>query len=189
MNALQPPPAVHNIPAPPVPHAPATEVDLMHADSYADALAQARIVGVASLAEVATSRVYQLQVLQQLQAAGANNLAAGPPWFQQAIAQINARFDRVDANLRSIQVISALSYNKQCHDGRHTPFVEVPFRNGDMPTELPHDLPILENFDDVENLTAVQSARYWHGYCGGNLPGEQLRLARIRKAIGCTAGE
>ena len=38
---LQPPPAIHNVLAPPVPHVPATEVDLMHADSYVDSMVQA----------------------------------------------------------------------------------------------------------------------------------------------------
>jgi hypothetical protein len=39
MNVLQPPPAIHNIQAPPVLPVPATAVDLLHADNYADAMA------------------------------------------------------------------------------------------------------------------------------------------------------
>jgi len=91
MNALQPPPPVLHIAAPPVPNVPATDIDLMHADSYVEAMVVARrgeslmstwtlffvqwsTGGAVSLANVATSRVYQLEVLQQVQATSVNNL-------------------------------------------------------------------------------------------------------------------
>jgi len=177
MNALQPPPQVLHISAPPAPNNPAIDTDLMHADHYVEAMVIARRGGVVSLANVTTSR----------EAASVNNLAGGPPWFQQAIADINQRLDHIDNRLQTVQKIAALSFNTQHQDGRFIDFVEVPFLNGDLPSQAPHFLPELRNFDSITNLSVLESARYWNHYYHGNLPALPDRLIMIRRAIGCTA--
>jgi len=122
-----------------------------------------------------------------VQAANVDNLDEGPPWFQKAIAQINARIDRIENELRRVRAMAAWSFNSQQHDGRFVAFAEVPFPNGQMPTEPPHNLTPLRNLDDITNLTAVESAHYWNHYYHGNLPALPHRLTMIRSAIGCTA--
>jgi len=101
---------------------------------------------------------------------------AAPAWFQPAVAQA----------LAPIQITLAQMWNFQLLDGSYTPFKIVPFSNGSMPTQPPHNLPPLNNVAAIRALTAAQTHAYCAGYDLGNIGQAQARRAAIGRAVGCT---
>jgi len=77
-----------------------------------------------------TADVYKTNIIMAHSAA-----AAVPDWSQSAMTTI----------LAPVRITLAQTRNHQLHDGGSTPFTIVPFNDGSMPTETPHNLPPLVN--------------------------------------------
>ncbi|KAN0109213.1 hypothetical protein V8E52_009541 [Russula decolorans] len=172
------PPAGVNLPA--QPHSPPTLPDVVAAKSY-----QARVdVAVASASQpdsqapnaptaddAARADVYKTNIIMAHSAE-----AAAPAWFQPAMTLA----------LAPIQIKLAQTRNYQLYDGGFTPFMIVPFNDGSMPTQDPHNLPPLINVAAIRVLTSPQTIAYAAGY-GLVITGTAAtRQAAIGRAIGCT---
>lgn len=161
------------------PDDPPTLTDISNAVTYNHNLLvshQVQDQDSASSDDIGRGVVYQTKLVQ---AQAGENVA--PPWFAPALAAAFA------VGLAPLTRVSHKTHNLACGDGRTRRFLEVPFVDGTLPTEDPHNLPALLNVDDVNALTGPEVTSYLQGY---NLPFQQLmnnRKRAIRSEIGCTA--
>ncbi|KAF8237577.1 hypothetical protein L208DRAFT_1211071, partial [Tricholoma matsutake] len=65
-------------------------------------------------------------------------------------------------------------------------FMIVPFNDGSMPTQAPHNLLPLVTAAAIGALTMAQSTAYAVGYALENVEAAPLRQIVIRRAVGCT---
>ncbi|KAF8495738.1 hypothetical protein F5888DRAFT_1709685 [Russula emetica] len=169
---LPPQPAVVNLPA--QPQDPPILLDVVAAKSYQAAVD----VAVASQAhnaptadDAARADVYKTNIVMAHSAE-----VAAPAWFQPAMTAI----------LAPIRMTLAQTRNHELHDGTFTPFTIVPFNDGSMPTEAPHNLPPLVNVAAIRALTAPQTTAYTAGYGLGNIRAAPARRVAIGRAVGCS---
>ncbi|KAH9999080.1 hypothetical protein BJV77DRAFT_978822 [Russula vinacea] len=107
--------------------------------------------------------------------------AAIPAWFDGA-----DDITDIKAVLVSMKRMDAKAWNIHCNDGHQRQYRVMPFLNGDIPAQAPHNLPELQNVDVIRGLNGQQTASYMNGYGLGNvhlLIADQKRL--IGQEIGC----
>ncbi|KAF8222386.1 hypothetical protein L208DRAFT_1446391 [Tricholoma matsutake] len=169
---LPPQPAGVNLPA--HPHDPPTLADIVAAKSYktrVDVAFASQLPNAPTADDAARADVYRTNIITAHSA-----LAAAPAWFQPAMTAIMAPF----------QVMLAQTQNHLRHDGSFTPFTIVPFNDGSMPTQAPHNLPPLVTAAAIRALTVAQSTAYAVGYALENVGAAPLRRIVIGRAVGCT---
>ncbi|KAF8807541.1 hypothetical protein BYT27DRAFT_7223358 [Phlegmacium glaucopus] len=175
--ALPNPPAGHTE-LPPPPQDPATLTDICNAVAYNKRLLVSREVGIATKDDVGRGVLYQTAITTQH--AGAQ--AGQPQWFGPALAAGLA------AGLAPLTRITSMTYNLLSGDGRSRPFQVIPFANGVLPTDPPHNLPALVDIVAIRMLTGPEATAYLVGY---NLPvpnAVRARKVAICHEIGCTTG-
>lgn len=101
---------------------------------------------------------------------------AVPAWFEPAMTTL----------LAPIRITLAQTRNFHFLDGSIIPFMIVPFNDGSMPTEAPHNLLPLVNVAAVRALTEAQTTAYAVGYALGNVGPAPAGRAAIGRAVGCT---
>ncbi|KAH9999486.1 hypothetical protein BJV77DRAFT_977494 [Russula vinacea] len=118
--------------------------------------------------------------------------AATPAWFVGAVEQafngplneIRDILHHIEATLLSMKRMDVKMWNLQSHTGHEQSYHVMPFLNGDIPTQPPHNLPELWNVDVIRSLTGPQATSYLHGY-GSNAHtiAEQKQLIGLE--VGC----
>ncbi|KAF8800395.1 hypothetical protein BYT27DRAFT_7117675 [Phlegmacium glaucopus] len=159
---------------PPQPHDPPTLADVVAAKSYqarVDVAAASQAPNAPTTQDAAMADVYKTGIIMAHSAA-----AAAPAWFHPAMTTI----------LAPIRITLAQTRNHQLHDGSFTPFTIVPFNDGTMPTQNPHNLPPLVNAAAIRQLTAGESTLYAVGYELGNIGPAPARRVAIGRVVGCT---
>ncbi|KAL6301899.1 hypothetical protein BKA93DRAFT_795519 [Sparassis latifolia] len=93
-------------------------------------------------------------------------------------------------SLAKIRSTSTKTHNKLSAEGTFYPYEEVPFVDNSLPTEAPHDLPLLHSEAAVDGLTGPQATSYFQGYYPAQVVPHTVaaRLLAIKRAIGCTRG-
>ncbi|KAK9494055.1 hypothetical protein V1508DRAFT_396471 [Lipomyces doorenjongii] len=102
--------------------------------------------------------------------------------LEEGQTDISRRLDNV-TRTQNLPLIGPRRDGNRAADGDQIPFVLVPFNNGSMPTEYPHNLPPLYRLMDIESLNAEHLRAYCTGY-GANMGNAAQMKARIRRAIG-----
>ncbi|KAH9999082.1 hypothetical protein BJV77DRAFT_1064558 [Russula vinacea] len=144
----------------------------------------------ASEDDAARGALYATNIMVAHNAQG--NLAAAPAWFAGAVLQVingpNEICDsiaEIRASLISMKRMDAKAWNIHCDDGHQRPYCVMPFLNGGIPTQPPHNLPELRNVDAIRGLDGPQSASYMNGYGLGYIHLIVERKRRIGQEIGC----
>jgi len=101
---------------------------------------------------------------------------AVPAWFEPAVRKV------LNDVLTPVKRTAARSYNLQCRDGIARPFEIVPFLDGRLPTDQPHNLPALRNAEAIQGLSAQEVNTYMTGY------GLDLTIQEPKRAIGREIG-
>ncbi|KAK9427654.1 hypothetical protein V1505DRAFT_317250 [Lipomyces doorenjongii] len=190
---------------PPQPEEPPTDQDLAAARSYSTCVRSLRDEGGLSddqrpsQQELADAVRYSDDVKERVRVTRGDTL-------QQVLGQlrelrgdlrrdvrlINGRLDRLEEGqtdisrrLDNVTRTQNLPLIGPCMaaDGDQIPFALVPFNDGSMPTEYPHNLPPLYRLMDIEGLNAEHLRAYCTGY-GANMGNAAQMKARIRRAIG-----
>ncbi|RDB15799.1 hypothetical protein Hypma_003643 [Hypsizygus marmoreus] len=102
-----------------------------------------------------------------------------PPWFKPTV---HAALTKAFADFMRCTMTAQ---NMMSGDGRVRPFRVVPFIDGSLPTDPPHNLPALLNVAVINALTGEEATAYLVGY---DLPVPRTLAARkkaIRIEVGC----
>ncbi|TDL18926.1 hypothetical protein BD410DRAFT_792717 [Rickenella mellea] len=115
--------------------------------------------------------------------------APAPPWvypvMYKVLKPITDDISDIKDMLTRTTRTSAKLHNLEVGRGNRTTFQVVPFANGADPTQLPHRLPPLFDFNTVQGLSDVERTAYYQGYFPGtNLPDPEEQTNRILLAIG-----
>ncbi|KAF5381721.1 hypothetical protein D9615_005626 [Tricholomella constricta] len=127
-------------------------------------------VGTSTKDQVGAGAVYESPLIAQH--AGGD---VAPPWFAPT-----------ENAIMGLSRLATITHNLLSGDGHARPFVVVPFPNGAMPTDPPHNLPALVNVAIINALTGPQSTAYLQGY-GVPVPNQvAARRTALRAVVGCT---
>ncbi|KAF5381565.1 hypothetical protein D9615_005636 [Tricholomella constricta] len=166
-----PNPPAANTPLPPQPQEPPTREDIANAITYNEKVLVGHEAGVASEDQVRAGAAYEAALIAQ----NAGDTVP-PPWFAPAMASLT----RIARNL-------CITHNCLAGDGRVRRFEVIPFHDGTLPTDPPHNLPPLVNVAAINALTGPQATAYLRGY-GRPIPRSvATRRRAIRDTVGCTA--
>ncbi|OBZ67916.1 hypothetical protein A0H81_12148 [Grifola frondosa] len=100
------------------------------------------------------------------------------------LGQLGDEVAQVKKHTTRMSKICAKAYNRTCLDGADIEFEEVPFLDGQYPSD--EGFPLLVNFETIQGLSAETVTKYWRRYYGRRrLPSVDEQRTLIRQAIGC----
>ncbi|KAF9000446.1 hypothetical protein BDQ17DRAFT_1359628 [Cyathus striatus] len=77
-------------------------------------------------------------------------------------SEINARLDKIEARCLRLERLAVFNNNIS-----HDRFVIMPFADGSLPTEPPHNLPAIKYDFELSKLSEADSIAYYQGYYPG----------------------
>ncbi|KZP30785.1 hypothetical protein FIBSPDRAFT_1038039 [Athelia psychrophila] len=179
---------------------PPSPEDVVTAHNYAKEVQVAMAGGKASVSDLSEALVWKHHVIQAaagLQIQG-DQTETTPQWFTAAfepfVKETRDMADKVAADVQTllkavnrIERLSALAHNWQVASGLAIPLQMVPFADGTDPTGNQHNLPLLSNKDNVDQLSTDDARSYYTGYYPRDHSTRNATKHRedIMRAIGC----